>query len=263
MLSPKSGIATTRAAVPASWRAASRLVPLMLSTSSAPASTAVRISSGSKLSTLSRRPAPRSSRTTSPSAGKGTPGVQPMSIRSAPLARKYVGRRLDGLPGQLGGVVDLGEDLDVVGAVLHARPRPTEVAGNLPQVLGALLDRHAVPLAEDFGLALDRPGSSTRSVSAGTSRKRAIHGVVISAATVIFMTATTASNGGAISSSTRRSAGSASRPVTNRTLRGVAPGATVGPPAGPTCSACPPARRRSGARERPPRSCARARSPCR
>ena len=49
---------------------------------------AVRISSASNVSTLTRTPAPARPRTTSPSAGKATPGVQPISITSAPDARK-------------------------------------------------------------------------------------------------------------------------------------------------------------------------------
>ena len=80
---------TTRAPPPASSRATARFDPFTLSTSSAPASTAVRISFSSKLSTLTRIPAPRSSLTTAPSEGNGSPGVQPMSITSAPLERKY------------------------------------------------------------------------------------------------------------------------------------------------------------------------------
>ena len=63
------------------------------------------------------------------------------------------------------------------------------------------------------------PGISTRSVPGGTSRNRAIHGVVMSAATVIFMTATSAWKSGVNSASTRLSAGSASLPVTNSTRR--------------------------------------------
>src|SRR5436309_1212032 len=68
------------------------------------------------------------------------------------------------------------------------------------------------------------PGMITRSApSVGCiSRLRAIHSVVISAATVILSTVTSYANGGAISLSTRRSAGSASRPVTNSTRRGAA-----------------------------------------
>ena len=62
---------------------------------------------------------------------------------------------------------------------------------------------------------------STRSVPSGTSRKRAIHGVVISAATVILSTATSASNGGShLLAGRARSAGSASLPVTNEHLAG-------------------------------------------
>src|SRR3989449_7353009 len=48
-----------------------------------------------------------------------------------------------------------------------------------------------------------RPGISTRSVPGGTSRKRAIQGVVIRAATVIFMTATSHANVASIPASWR------------------------------------------------------------
>ena len=85
---PSSGTATTRAPLPFRSLATSRLAPFTLSTSSAPAATAVRISAASKVSMLTRIPAPTSSRTTSPSAGYSTPGVQPMSITSAPDSRK-------------------------------------------------------------------------------------------------------------------------------------------------------------------------------
>ena len=69
-------------------------------------------------------------------------------------------------------------------------------------------------------------------MSEGTSRWRAIQGVVIKAATVILRTVTTASKGGCISSSTRRKAGSARLPVTKRTRRtgGPADWRTGGPP---------------------------------
>ncbi len=59
----------------------------MLRTSSAPAATAAPISPGSNESMLTRIPAPTSSRTTSPRPGNSRPGVQPMSMISAPLAR--------------------------------------------------------------------------------------------------------------------------------------------------------------------------------
>jgi hypothetical protein len=66
--SPKSGMTTTSAR-PASSRASARLLRFTLSTSSAPASTAVRISPGSKLSTLTRIPAARRSATAAPNPG--------------------------------------------------------------------------------------------------------------------------------------------------------------------------------------------------
>src|SRR5215204_4253709 len=55
-----------------------------------------------------------------------------------------------------------------------------------------------------------------RVTSGGTSRRRAIHVVVMSAATVIFITATSCSNGSSARRSVSRNAGAASLPVTNR-----------------------------------------------
>ena len=116
-------------------------------------------------------------------------------IRAA--GAEVIGGGTDLRPAQLGRVVDLGQDLDRVGAVVRCGGRLPEVAGDLPQVLGSLLDssRRTAPVSTPVSPS-QRPGISTRSVSGGTSRKRAIHGVVISAATVIFMTATSGSNGG-------------------------------------------------------------------
>ncbi len=91
-----------------------RFEALTLSTVSAPASTAARISAGSKLSTLTRSPAPVSSRTTSASAGNGRPGVQPMSITSAPDSRNASAAARRSRARQLRRVVDLGQDFDVV-----------------------------------------------------------------------------------------------------------------------------------------------------
>src|SRR3954470_6921262 len=59
------------------------------------------------------------------------------------------------------------------------------------------------------------PGIMIRVTASGTSRRRAIHSVVISAATVIFITATSYSNGSSARRSVSRRAGSASLPVTN------------------------------------------------
>ena len=84
---PRSGMTTTRAPLPARSGTTSRFERLTLSTSSAPAPTAVRISLGSNESMLTRMPAPTSSRTTSASSGNRRPGVQPMSMTSAPAAR--------------------------------------------------------------------------------------------------------------------------------------------------------------------------------
>ena len=60
------------------------------------------------------------------------------------------------------------------------------------------------------------PGIMIRVTPGGTSSRRAIQAVVISAATVIFMTATSYSNGSSARASVARSAGAASLPVTNR-----------------------------------------------
>ena len=84
---PVSGITTTRVFVPAKSRATSRLEPFTLNTSSAPARTAVPISPGSSESMLTRIPAATRSPTTAARSGNARPGVQPMSIRSAPLTR--------------------------------------------------------------------------------------------------------------------------------------------------------------------------------
>src|SRR3954469_5195527 len=59
------------------------------------------------------------------------------------------------------------------------------------------------------------PGTMIRVTASGTSRRRAIQSVVMSAATVIFMTATSWSNGRSARPSVSRSAGAASLPVTN------------------------------------------------
>jgi hypothetical protein len=82
------------------------------------------------------------------------------------------------LPGEPGCVVDLGEDLDAVGAVLGRQSGLAEVAGDLPQVLGALLDRDPEPLPDDLGITLAEAGNEEVEFS-GTSRKRAIQWVVM------------------------------------------------------------------------------------
>src|SRR5262249_8032457 len=60
------------------------------------------------------------------------------------------------------------------------------------------------------------PGIMIRVAPSGTSGRRAIHSVVISAATVIFMTATSYSKGSSARPSVPCRAGAASLPVTNR-----------------------------------------------
>src|SRR5881392_3517363 len=83
-------------------------------------------------------------------------------------------------------------------------------------------------------------------------------------ATVIRKTATSHANAGAIPATTRRSAGSASFPVTNRTRRGVRGAAvTVDRPRARTCSVSLRVRRPWGATAPSLRSSSPARSPCR
>src|SRR6185437_3229356 len=68
-----------------------------------------------------------------------------------------------------------------------------------------------------------------RSVPSGTSSDRAIHSVVMSAATVMCMTATSHAKPASIPERVWRSAGSASRPVTNSTREGAAELSTAMP----------------------------------
>ena len=188
---PMSGMTTKRAPRSASACATSMLEPLTLSTSSAPASTAVVISPGSSESTLTRMPAPTSSRTTSASAGNGE------SRRAADVddvgARFAVARGLaaNGLARQTRCVVDLGDDLDIPGAVLARVGRPSEVTRDVAQVLGPLL--HVAHRASRSGPRVafaQARGSSPGRYLTSASSDRAIHDVVISAATVILRTAT-------------------------------------------------------------------------
>ena len=249
--------------------------PLTLSTSSAPARTAVRISSGSNVSMLTRIPRrDQLARRRRRAPGNGRPGVQPMSMTSAPAARKYSAARAHLVARQPRRVVDLGEDLDVPGAVVaRGRARGRNAAGSRagPSAPSPPARRRARRSA--CGSPSHSPGISTRSVPAGTVEDAARStSVVISAATVILSTATSYANGGAISASTRRSAGSASVPVTNETRRaavdGARPVAGVAHQRGSPLrtnlfgvpSSAPP---RRDATARRPRSCAPARSPCR
>ena len=134
----------------------SMLEPFTLSTSSAPASTALRISSGSNVSTLTRirrRPARERRRRASGTAG---PGVQPMSMMSAPDARK-VGLAAHRLARQARRVVDLGEDLDVPGAVLARRRSAAECRGISRRSFGPFSTPHQL-LGQDPGVALAQAG---------------------------------------------------------------------------------------------------------
>src|SRR5512146_1100035 len=74
-----------------------------------------------------------------------------------------------------------------------------------------------------------RPGRRMRSVPSGTSSARAIHSVVMRAATVMCMTATSYANPASIPARVCRSAGSASRPVTDSTREGAAERSTAMP----------------------------------
>ena len=298
--SPRSGITTARSARARSARApTSRLEPLTLSTSSAPAPTAVRISFGSKLSMLTRMPAARSSRTTSASSGKGTPGVQPTSMTSAPLARKYFAAATISRARQPGRVVDLGEDLDPVGPVLGRGGGLSEVAGNLAQVLGALLDGDAELLPQDRDVALaeardqDQVGAGRHLEEPGDPRggherghrdpedgdlrlEGRLHLPEHPPERGLGELAGDEENP-AVRRSGGRAVGRSAIPGFTRQHRSAGPPAhayrptarppaavrlTAGPPSAPICSACPPARRPEAATARPPRSSAPARSPC-
>ena len=192
--------------------------PFTLSTSSAPAATAVRISSGSKVSILTRIPAAISSRVTSPSAGKERPGVHPRSITSAPEARKYSAAPRRALRVSRGAsLISATISMSHAPYSRAAAARP-KCCGISRRSLGPFSTRTPNFSPMTCGLPSQSPGITTRSMPCGSSsRTCAIHGVVISAATVILSTVTSYAKGGAISASTRRSAGSASRPVMKRT----------------------------------------------
>ena len=72
-----------------------------------------------------------------------------MSMTSAPLARKYsaAARNCSGVSS--GGVVDLGQDLDGVGAVVQSCLPLPEVAGDLTKIFGSLLNREVEALAQE------------------------------------------------------------------------------------------------------------------
>ena len=168
-------------------------------------------------------------------------------MRSAPLARKYSAAARTSARTELGGVVDLGEDLDVVGAVVR-RPAPpgrstreSRADPSGPSRPERRTARSATPVSPSHS-----PGCSTRSVPGGhlqeprDPRRRHERGDRdLEDGDVAPRTAAR------ISSSTRRSAGSASLPVTNST-GGARGAATVDPRSAPTCSAFPRARRPVG-----------------
>ena len=93
-------------------------VALTDSTSSAPARTAGAISAGFRLSIETRCPSLFRARTHSATPDHGSPGSQPTSIRSAPAVSQLAGLGQNLGQRQPRGVVDLGQDLDVVGAVV-------------------------------------------------------------------------------------------------------------------------------------------------
>ena len=106
------------------------------------------------------------------SAGKGRPGVQPMSMTSAPESAKVLGRaRRISRQRQLRRVVDLGEDLDVPGAVVARGRGHAEVPGISRRSLGPFSTRTPSLLSSTSGRPRTCPGISTRSTPGGTSRK--------------------------------------------------------------------------------------------
>ena len=220
---PMSGMTTKRAEPPArrvpqsaSACATSMFEPLTLNTSSAPASTARRISPASSESTLTRRPAPVRSRTMSPSSGNSSPGVQPISMTSAPDARKRSASRRTASRVSRGALL--------ISATISISHSPYSWAsadrpkwrGRSRRSLGPFSTRTPTLSVSSVASPSHNPGIITRSVPSGTTSDRAIQEVVISAATVILRTATSQRNAGDIPPSTRRSDGSASVPVTNR-----------------------------------------------
>ncbi len=133
------------------------LEPLTLSTSSAPASTAARISPGSK-------------RIHADSHAGGHQLAYDVAERGECETRRAadvddVGARLavalglasNGVAREPRRVVDLGDDLDVPRAVLARLGGPPEMARDLAQVLGSLLDAHADVVRHGPGVALAQP----------------------------------------------------------------------------------------------------------
>ena len=135
-------------------------------------------------------------------------------MTSAPDARKRSACAAIGSRVRPRSVVDLGEDLDVPGAVVARRPADApEVRGISRRSFGPFSTGTPTFSLMSDGVAFAEPGNQHEVGAFGNRRDvRPIHVVVISAATVIRSTATSYAKGGAISASMRRSAGSASRP---------------------------------------------------
>ncbi len=152
--SPASGMMTKRLSLPAYRSATSMLLLFTLSTISAPASSAVLISPASKESMLTRKPASASSRTTLAELGERAPrrtaDVDDVGTARAVVLREGAQRR----PLHLRRVVDLGQDLDLPGAVVGAPRGAAEILGNLAQVLRPLLNGKAESSRQDRGVAL-------------------------------------------------------------------------------------------------------------
>ncbi len=138
-----------------------------------------------------------------------------MSITSAPASRNS--RRRVGSPREpFGRVVDLGDDPDVPGAVVGCPRRSAEIPGISRRSLGPrTMPRRAGLVAITGAMSPSQsPGSSPGPRHAGISRNRAIHGVVMSAATVILSGATGRRTAATWPASVACSADSASLPVT-------------------------------------------------
>ena len=123
-------------------RAASTLLLLTLSTSSAPAFDRGLDLGGVEAVDRDAQPLVAQRPTASPTPVQVTPGSQPRSITSAPSSRRRLRLGQQLVERQPRGVVDLGEDGDVVGAVIGGAVRlAAEEVGQVAQVLRAALDR--------------------------------------------------------------------------------------------------------------------------
>ena len=134
----------------------------------------------------------RSARTASPTPGQASPGSQPTSITSAPSAASRCASASISRQWQPRGMIDLGEDLDVVSAVVVARASARRKnSGSRRKSRGP---RSTGTPAAALRPAPGRPRNSrammTRVGFGGTCNARAIHAGVISAATVIGSTST-------------------------------------------------------------------------